>query len=147
MVDWSQARWFCLHFDRVLAGFCYGIWFTILGLHIYATIPHTWDKQGIYLQNFNTLASGWFEDSRAKTTGSHVTLRIRNSGAISGRELFKASKDMASLLVCTQKIFFGWGCGFFESDVISGALLDHLGQLHLVLKANRQTVVFRWSFY
>jgi len=35
--------------------------------------------------------------------------------------------------------FFGWGCGFFVSDVISGGLLGHFGPLHLTLA---QTV--RW---
>jgi len=39
-----------------------------------------------------------YEDSRAKTTGWHVALRTRNSDAESGRELFKGSKDVASLL-------------------------------------------------
>jgi len=43
------------------------------------------------------------------------------------------SEDAASLLVCTQKKFFGWGCGFFVSDVISGGLFDHLGPLYLAL--------------
>jgi len=42
-----------------------------------------------------------FEDSHAKITGSHVALRMRNLSADSGRELFKGSKDAASLLVCT----------------------------------------------
>ena len=54
-------------------------------------------------------------DSRAKTTGSHVALRARNSGAESGRELFKGSKDTASLLVYTRKkIFWLGGAGFLE---------------------------------
>jgi len=42
-----------------------------------------------------------FEDSCAKTTGSHVVLRMRNSGTESSRELFKGSKDAGSLLDCT----------------------------------------------
>jgi len=42
-----------------------------------------------------------FEDSCTKTTKLYVALRARNSGAKSGRELFKGSKDAASLLVCT----------------------------------------------
>jgi len=46
-----------------------------------------------------------FRDSRAKTTGSHVALHMCNLGAESGRELFKCSKDAASLLVCTRKNF------------------------------------------
>jgi len=47
-----------------------------------------------------------FGDFHAKTIRSHVALRMRNSGAESSRELFKGSKDTASLLVCTRKIFF-----------------------------------------
>jgi len=66
-----------------------------------------------------------------------MALRECNSGAESGRELLNGSKDMASLLVCTRKIIFGWGCGFFLSDVISGGLLGHLGLLHLALGPNR----------
>jgi len=49
----------------------------------------------------------------------------------------KVSKDVASLLVGTQKKNFVWGCGFFVSDVISGRLLGHLGPLCLALGANR----------
>jgi len=36
----------------------------------------------------------------------HVALCKRDSCAESGRELFKGSKDSASLLVCTKKKFF-----------------------------------------
>jgi len=42
-----------------------------------------------------------------------MALRTRNSGAESGRELFKGSKDAASFLVCTQKNFFAWGVRIF----------------------------------
>jgi len=48
----------------------------------------------------------------------------------------KVSKDVASLLVCTRKNFFAWGCRFFVSDVISGGLLGQLGPLCLALGAN-----------
>jgi len=51
-------------------------------------------------------------------------------------DLVEASKDVASLLVCTRKNIFAWGCGFFMSDVISGGLLGHLGPLCLALGAN-----------
>jgi len=44
----------------------------------------------------------------------------------------KAQKDLASLVVSMKK-FFGWGCGFFVNDIISGRLLSHLGPLHLAL--------------
>jgi len=51
-------------------------------------------------------------------------------------DLVEASKDMASLLVCTRKNFLLGGCGFFVSDVISGELLGHLDPLCLTLGAN-----------
>jgi len=65
-----------------------------------------------------------------------VALCERNSGIESGRQLFKGSKDSASLLVCIKKKLFGWECGFLVSDLISGGLLGHLGQLYLALDAN-----------
>jgi len=55
----------------------------------------------------NTLTSGINQAVCVKTTGSHVALCARNSDAESGRELFKGSKDVASLLVGTRKKFFG----------------------------------------
>jgi len=48
----------------------------------------------------------------------------------------KGSKDLANLVVCTRKKFFGWGCGFFMSDVTSGGLLGYLGPLQLALGPN-----------
>ena len=66
-----------------------------------------------------------------------MVLHAHNSGAKSGRELFNGSKDVASLLVRTRKNFLVGECGFFVSDVISGAFLGHLGPLHLALGANR----------
>jgi len=57
----------------------------------------------------NTFEAGLNQAVHATTTRSHVALRMRNSGAQSGRELFKGSKDSASLLVCTQKNFFWLG--------------------------------------
>jgi len=65
-----------------------------------------------------------------------VALQACSSGAESGRELFKGSKDAASLLVCTrQKIF--WLGVFFVSDFISGGLLGHFGPLYLALGSDR----------
>jgi len=54
-----------------------------------------------------------FGDFRDKTSGSHMALCTRNSGAESGRELFKDSKDATSRLVCTWKKFLVGVCGFF----------------------------------
>ena len=57
--------------------------------------------------------SAGFGDSRAKTTRLHVALRTRNAGAESSGELFKGSKDAASLLLWTRKKLFGWGLRIF----------------------------------
>ena len=84
---------------------------------------------------------------KKKTTETHVALHGNFSRLVSATGLVKASKDAASLLVCTQKNIFGWGCGFFVSYVISGRLLVHLGPLYLALGANCYMVVFCWSFY
>jgi len=54
-----------------------------------------------------------FRDSHVKATRSHVALRVCNSGAKSGRELFKGSKDTASLLVCTRKNFLLGGVDIY----------------------------------
>jgi len=62
-----------------------------------------------------------------------MALRRHNSGTESIRELFKSSKDLASLLVCSEKKYFGFGFQIFVSDVISGGLLGHLGPLHLAM--------------
>jgi len=53
------------------------------------------------IQNATMLFMGWTD------------LRERNSDVESGRELFKGSKDVASLLVCTRKKIFGWRMRIF----------------------------------
>jgi len=63
-----------------------------------------------------------FQDFCAKTAGSHKGLRKRNSSAEIARELFKRSKDLASLVVCNEKEILVGGCGFLMSDIISGEL-------------------------
>jgi len=78
-----------------------------------------------------------FGDFREKNTKMHVALCGNFSGPVSATDPVKGSKDVASLLVCTQKKFWGGGCGFFVSDVISGGILGHLGPLHLTLGSNR----------
>jgi len=71
-----------------------------------------------------------------------MALRGNFSGLVCSTDPVKVSKDTASLLVCTRKIFLLGGCRFFVSDVISGRLLGHLGPLCLALGANRYMVVF-----
>jgi len=65
-----------------------------------------------------------------------VALHGNFSGPVCSTDLVKVSKDTASLLVCTQKKCFAWGCGFFVGDIISRGLLGHLGPLCLDLGAN-----------
>jgi len=55
------------------------------------------------------------------------------SSLVSATNPVKSSKDAASLVACTLKKLFGWGCGFFVSDVISGRLF---GQLNLAMGSN-----------
>jgi len=55
------------------------------------------------------------------------------------RELFKLLKDLASLQVCTDKMFLVLGFSFFVSGIISGVFLGFFGPLHLALDPNRQT--------
>jgi len=62
-----------------------------------------------------------------------MALREHNSGTESDRELFKFSKDLPSLVVAMKKSFLVGGSRYFQSDVISGGLLGHLGPLHLSL--------------
>jgi len=42
-----------------------------------------------------------------------VALRGNISAPVRVTDLVEASKDVASLLVCTWKKNFAWGCGFF----------------------------------
>jgi len=76
-------------------------------------------------------------DFRKKNIETHVALHGNYSALVQVTDLVEVSKDAASLLVCTQKIFWLGGCGFFVSDVISRGLLGHLGPLYLALGANR----------
>ena len=64
---------------------------------------------GCHRNKLITFVSDLFQAFCAKTAGSHMTLRKLNSGTESGRELFKGSKDSASLVVCNEKKLFGWG--------------------------------------
>jgi len=54
-----------------------------------------------------------FKDYAPKKNRSHMALCERNSGAKSSRELFKGSKDSASLLVCTRKKLLVGGVRIF----------------------------------
>ena len=58
-----------------------------------------------------------FEDFR-KNAEMHVALRGNFSAPVRVTDLVEVSKDAASLLFYTRKIFFAWGCVFFVSDII-----------------------------
>jgi len=66
-----------------------------------------------------------------------VALRRNISAPVAVTDVVEASKDAASLLICTRKQFLLEGCGLFVNDVTSGGLLGHLGPLCLALGANR----------
>ena len=57
--------------------------------------------------------------NRPETSSCQLPYQHHSSSADCAGELFKGSNGSASHLVCTQKTIFGWGCGFFESDIIS----------------------------
>jgi len=61
--------------------------------------------------------------------------QLHNSPDECARELFKPSKDSASLRDCNEKIFSGFG--FFVSDVVRRVVLGLFGPLHLSVGPNR----------
>ena len=66
-----------------------------------------------------------------------MALRGNISAPVRVTDLVEVSKDVASLLVYTQKKFVCLGsAGFFVSDVINGGLLGHLDPLCLALGAD-----------
>jgi len=71
-----------------------------------------------------------------KTSSLRMFLHGNISGTVSAEELFKSSKDSASLQVCYEKIFWISGFGFFVSDVLSGIVLGLFGPFHLALGPN-----------
>jgi len=50
----------------------------------------------------------------------YTTLQLHNSPVDCARQLFKPSKDAASLWACNEKKFDFWVFSFFVSDLISG---------------------------
>jgi len=61
----------------------------------------------------NTLSSSCFWGFLKKNTETHMALRGNFSCSVSATDLVEASKDTASLLVCTRKKIFGWGLHIF----------------------------------
>ena len=103
-------------------------------------------RQAIELESVQTLkslTSSFIQEVRKKQLESHVDLHGNTSAPVQVTDLVEVSKDVASLQITLKKTFCLGVCSFFVRDVISGGLFGHLGQLHLVLGANRQMVVFR----
>ena len=62
---------------------------------------------------FNTFKAGLIQAVHVKTSCSHMALRRHNPGTKCIRELFKCSKDSASLVVCNEKNYVGFGFPIF----------------------------------
>jgi len=90
-----------------------------------------------YLSSLTLWRLGGFGDFRKKNSSFRLPYQRPSSSANCARELFNGSNGSASLVDCTQKNCFAWGCRFFVSDIISGGLLGHLGPLCLAVAANR----------
>jgi len=82
------------------------------------------------------LTSGLIQAVGKKTSDSHVALHGNISSPVWVTDLVKESKDVASLVLCTENIFLLGGTFFFRG-VISEGLLGHLGPLCLALGTNR----------
>ena len=54
-----------------------------------------------------------------KNSSFRLPYQRPSSSADCARELFNGSNGSDSLVDCTRKKIFGWGCGFFVTDVIS----------------------------
>jgi len=58
-----------------------------------------------------------------KNSSFRLPYQRPSSSADCASELFKGSNGSASLVGCTQKKFFGWGCRLFVTDIISEVVL------------------------
>jgi len=79
----------------------------------------SWVKY-IHFENRRTIYS-YFHFGR-KNSSFRLPYQRPSSSPDCVKELFKGSNGSASLVDCTRKKFFGWGCGFFVTDVISVVL-------------------------
>ena len=84
-------------------------------------------------EHINTLVSGGL---RLKSNSSHVFLHGNISTDDCAKELFKPSKDLASLRIYNEKNFLDFGFVFFVSDIICEVVLGLFGPLYLVLSPN-----------
>ena len=90
----------------------------------------------------NTLASGWFWRFLQKNSSFQLPYQRPSSSADCARELFNGSNGTASLVDCTRKKIFAWGCGFFVTDDTSEVVL---GSFWLMLPGLGQSVSLKFS--
>jgi len=76
-------------------------------------------------------------DFSLKNSSLRLPYQRPSSSADCARGLFKGSNGLASLIDCIQKIFFGWGWGFFTSDIISEVVLGSFWLMLPGLRPNR----------
>jgi len=81
--------------------------------------------------------------NQPKTSSFQLPYQQHSSSADCARELFKPLKDSASLLVCNEKTFFGFGFLFFVSDIISEVGFWPFWLMLPGLGPNRYTKAFR----
>jgi len=76
-------------------------------------------------------------DFSLKNNSFRLPYQHPSSSADCARELFNGSNGSASLVICTRKKLFGWGCGLFVTDVISEVVLGSLWLMLPGLGPNR----------
>ena len=77
-------------------------------------------------KNFTCLTPwrlGGFGNFPKKNSSFRLPYQCPSSSVDCARELFNSSNGSASLVDCTRKKIFAWGCGFFVTDVISEVVL------------------------
>ena len=84
-------------------------------------------------------------DFGLKNSSFRLPYQRPSSSADCARELFKGSNRSTSLVDCTQKKFWGRGCGFCVTDVISEVVLGSFWLILLGLGPNREAKVFHWK--
>jgi len=89
----------------------------------------------VYFESRRTIYS--YFDFGLKNSSFRLPYQRHTSSADCARELFNGSNGSVSLLDCTRKKFFGGGCGFFVSDVITEVVLMSFWLMFPGLGSNR----------
>ena len=122
----------------ISGGYCIFEWF----------MAHQWHWLGSIVPEHCLLtpsAPGVFSFKTCMSHFSIVSLPHHNSPTNCPRELFKPSKDMASLLVCNEKFKF-WVSRFFAGDFRSEVGLGLSDHGYQALSTNRKREMFHSNF-